>query len=128
MNAQQQADLFAKPGTITRRPKRQATGQQLKRAGMKATEEAERAAWFAIAIGALRTFLRRQGDKPFKAEEFRMWWAGRASFVAPHNHYVWGAFWRMVESNGMVADTRERAPATSPKTHGHQVRVLRGCW
>lgn len=89
----------------------------LKERGMALTLEAEREEWIAHALFALRHFSRR-GE--FKTEDFRAWYKQE-----PHNHHVWGALTNQACKDGIIAWTGRYEPSTSPKTHGHPVKVWR---
>lgn len=93
------------------------TSRELKERGMAQTLEAEREEWLIGALIALRHFAIR-GD--FKTEDFRAWYK-----IEPHSHKVWGALTNRACKHGWIAWTGRYAPSTSPKTHGHPVKVWR---
>jgi hypothetical protein len=70
------------------------------------------------ALFALRHFALTRGE--FKTEDFRAWYK-----QDPHDHHVWGALTNRACKAGIIAWTCRYAPSTSPKTHGHPVKVWR---
>lgn len=93
--------------------------RDLAEAGMARTLEAERESWVVDAIAAMRFFA--SGCSPFRMEEFRAWYAARGH--RPHAHQVWGALANRAAREGAIRFTGRYAASTSPKTHGHPVRV-----
>lgn len=96
--------------------------RQLGEAGMQRTLEAEREEWIVSALNALRTFSRLPGWHEFKTEDFRWWFTGNGA-AEPHDHHVWGALTNRASHAGIIRFTGKYRPSTSPKTHGHPVKV-----
>lgn len=95
------------------------TARSLGEMGMQRTLEAERDEWVQSALAAMVTFA--DGCAEFKTEDFRAWYAHRAS--QPHDHHVWGAITNMACRAGTIRWTGRFAASVSAKTHGHPVRV-----
>lgn len=98
------------------------TGRELAEDGMARTLEAEREAWIAAALVALRSFTTLAGWSEFKTEDFRAW-ALQNGLGEPHDHHVWGALTNMATRQNIIRWTKRYAPSVSPKTHGHPVKV-----
>lgn len=94
-------------------------GRDLGDAGMARTLEAEREEWIVNAIASLGFFAR--ACSPFRVEEFRAWYTARGHVA--HDHHVWGALANRAAREGVISFTGRYAPSTSPRTHGHPVKV-----
>lgn len=90
--------------------------------GMQKTLEAERESWITAALEALKTFSRLPGWDEFKTEDLR-WWCVSRGMEPPHHHNVWGALTNRAAHQGLIRFTGKYRPSTSPKTHGHPVKV-----
>lgn len=99
-----------------------AIGRERAKAGMAATLEAEREAWLAAAMAALRRYVALPEVRRFKLEDFRAWYSAQR-LPQPHTHKVWGGFTDRACKQGVIRWTETFARSVSPKTHGHWVKV-----
>lgn len=101
------------------------TGTILRDVGMARTLEAEGDRWLEQAMRALTSFAALPEWRTFKAEDFRAWYIAQG-YPAPHSHKVWGGLTGTAARRGVIRWTRGYAPAMSPKTHSHDVKVWEG--
>lgn len=100
------------------------TGRDLKVAGQAAALDAESEEWKDRTVFLFRVFVSqfRPGDR-FAMEDFRAY-ADTCNHPAPHTHHVWGSMpARYIKAGIQIKRTDQYLNASSPRTHGHPVRL-----
>jgi len=102
-----------------------ATGQALKEAGMQLALD-NSGDWSIRVIAEFREWLQRQRDRGLTfvtIEEFRS-----SAAAQPASANAWGSLPGIAIKAGLIAPRwaapgiQDRAPAASPRTHGHEVK------
>lgn len=79
----------------------------------------EKQAWRELHDKELAAFMVER-DKPFCAEDFRLWFLARGN-EPPHHHNVWGACWMGAMRKGLIAKTGEHLNAHTVASHARLV-------
>lgn len=101
-------------------------GQRRKEQGIQQVLDNAGEEWRAAALNKVREWAagpgRRCVEGVFAFEEVRAW-ALENGLPAPHSHNAWGGVAQYACRLGIIKFTGQYGPASSPRTHGHAVRL-----